>query len=82
MKVINERLDLANNDRDIDRTHRIGNPRNAGEKAIPIIIKLMRYNDREKIFDIKLKLKRKKLAITESLTVTHMKKLNEARERL
>ena len=42
----------------------------------------MRYNDREKIFDIKLKLKRKKLAITESLTVTHMKKLNEARERL
>ena len=41
----------------------------------------MRYNDGKKIFDSKKKLKRKKIAITESLTVTRMKKLNEARER-
>ena len=41
----------------------------------------MIYNARKKIFDSKKKLKRKKITITESLTVTRMKKLNEARER-
>ena len=40
----------------------------------------MRYNDRKKIFDSKKNLKGKKIAITESLTVTRIKKLNEARE--
>ena len=45
IKVINEHLDLAINDRVIDRTHGIGNPRNAGEKPIPIIIKLVRCNN-------------------------------------
>ena len=41
----------------------------------------MRHNDRKKIFDSKKKLKGKKIAITESFTVTRMKKLDEARER-
>ena len=44
IKVINEHLDLAINDRVIDRTQGIGNPRNDGEKPIPVIIKLVRYN--------------------------------------
>ena len=69
------------NDRYIDRTHRMGNPRNTDEKPRPIIIKLVGYNDRKKIFDSKKKLKGKKIAITESLAVTRMEKLNEARER-
>ena len=82
IKAINEHLNLAINDRDIGRTHRIGNPRDAGEKPRHIIIKLLRYNDRKKIFDSKKKkLKGKKIAITESLTVMRMEKLNEARER-
>ena len=41
----------------------------------------MRYNDSRKIFDNKKKLKGKKIAFTESLMVTSMKKFNEARER-
>ena len=49
IKAINKLLDLNINDRDIDRTHRIGHPRNADEKPRPIIIKLVRYNDRKKI---------------------------------
>ena len=82
IKVINEHLNLAINDRDIDRTHPMGNPKNAGgEKPRPIIIKLVRYKDRKKIFDSKKKLKGKKIAITKSSTVTHTKKLNEAREK-
>ena len=78
IKVINEHLDLAINDRDIDRTHCIGNPRNTGEKTKPIIFKLVRYNNEKKIFNIKKKLKRKMLAIMESLTLTRMKKLSKA----
>ena len=81
IKAINEHLDLDINDRDIDRTHRIGNPKNTDEKSRPIIIKLVRYNDSRKIFDNKKKLKGKKIAFTESLTVTSMKKFNEAREK-
>ena len=44
------------------------------------MVKLVRYNNRKNIFDSKKKLKGKKIAITEILMVTHMKKLNEARE--
>ena len=80
-KAINEHLNLAINDRNINRTHRIGNSRNADEKPRPIIIKLVKYNDRKKIFNSKKKLKGKKITITESLMVTHIKKLNEVRER-
>ena len=38
----------------------------------------MRYNKRKKIFNSKKKVKGKKIAITDSLLVTHIKKLNEA----
>ena len=79
IKAINEHLDLDINDRDIDRTHHIGNPRNTDVKPRPIIIKLVRYNDRKKIFSSKKKFKGK-VAITESLMVARMKNLNEARE--
>ena len=57
IKLINKHLDLAINDRDISRTHRIGNPRNAGKKPTPLIIKIVRYNVRKKFFDSKKKLK-------------------------
>ena len=59
IKMINERLDLDVNDRDIDGTHRIRNPRNPDEKPRPVITKLVRSNDRKKIFDIKENLKGK-----------------------
>ena len=78
IKVNNEHLDLDINDRAINRTHRIQNPRNTDVKSKPIIIKIVRYNKRKKIFDSKKKLKGKKIGITESLLVMHIKKLNEA----
>ena len=46
-----------------------------------LYMRLVRCNDRKRIFDSKKNLKGEKIAITESLTVTRMKKLNEARER-
>ena len=49
IKAINEYLDLDVDDKDIDRKHRIWNPTNSDEKLRPIIIKLVRCNDRKKI---------------------------------
>ena len=40
--AINKHLDLAIKDRDIDRTHQIGDPRNTDQKPRPIIIRLVR----------------------------------------
>ena len=79
--MINEHLDPAINDRDTDRMHRIRNPRNSGEKPRPKIIKLLRCNDRKKTFDSKKKLNGKKVAITESLMISHMKKMSKARKK-
>ena len=80
IKAINENFDLAITDRGIDRTHHIWNPRNIGEKPRPIIIKLVRYNNRKRMFDSMKKLMGKKIAITEGMTFTDMNKLNEARK--
>ena len=45
----------------------------------PIIIKLVRYNDRNNVFNTKKEVKGKNIAITENLTATRMKKLKETR---
>ena len=55
IKTLNEHLDLDINNRDINRTHCIGNLRNADKKPRPITIKLLRCNDRKKTFDSKKK---------------------------
>ena len=80
IKAINEYLDLGINGKDVDRKLCIGNPRNGDETPRPVISKLVRYSDRKKVFDSKKRLKGKMIAITESLTATRMKKLNEARK--
>ena len=36
---------------DIERTHRIGKPRDVGQKSRPIIVKFVRYNDRKNVFN-------------------------------
>ena len=74
-------IDRDRDNRDIDRTHRIRNLRNAGEKSRTIIIKIVRYNGRKKIFDSNKKLRGKKIAFMEGFIVTCMRKLNDARER-
>ena len=65
---------------DIERSHRIGKPRQPGEKQHPIIVKFVRYSDLNKIIRNKKKLKGKKISITESLTAKRMEKLKEAQE--
>ena len=79
LATINEHLELEITEVDIERTHRIGKPREVGQKSRPIIVKFVRYNDRKNVFNRKKKLKGKNISITESLTATRMKKLKEAR---
>ena len=64
----------------ITSAHRIGNPRDVGQKLRPIIVKFVRYNDRKTVFNRKKKLKGKNMSITESLTATQKKNLKEARK--
>ena len=64
----------------IERTHRIGKPRDSGQKSRPIIVKFVRYNDRKNVFNRKNKLNGKNIVIMESLTATQIKKLKEARK--
>ena len=45
-------MNLKITDNNIDRTHRIGKPKNNG-KPSPVIIKFVRYNDRKKFFQVK-----------------------------
>ena len=79
MEAIETKMNIKITDNDIDRTHRIGKPKNNG-KPRPVIIKFVRYNDRKKIFSSKKLLKDSGVSITESLTAFRMKKLTNARE--
>ena len=79
MEVIDTKMDIKITENDIDRTHRIGKPKNNG-KPRPIILKFVRYNDRKKVVFSKKLLKVSGVSITESLTAFRMKKLTNARK--
>ena len=79
LKMRNEKLDVEITENEIDRSRRIGRKKD-GQKPRPIIVKLTRYNTREKVFASKRKLKGTGVSITESLTAKKMEQLNKARE--
>ena len=81
MNVIKEHLDVDLNEISIDRSHRIGKPRDDEGRPRPIILKLVRHNDKMKVFRVKKKLKGKNISVTESLTKFRVQKLKEAKER-
>ena len=71
----NEKLDLDIKLRDIERKHRIGEPKKNRGKNHPIIVKFVRQNDRNRVHRNKKKLKGRKTSITESFTKVKMDKL-------
>ena len=79
MEVIETKMDIKITDNNIDRTHRIGKPKNNG-KLRPVIIKFVQYNDRKKVFSSKKLSKDSGVSITGSFTAFRMKKLTNARE--
>ena len=76
---VKEEMDIEILSSDLDRSHRIRNPKTKKKERL-IIAKFVRYNLRHNIFNNKKLLKRKGVSITESLTKDGMAKLNEARE--
>ena len=80
INTLNEKLDLGIKLREIDRTHRIGESKKTRGKNRPIIVKFVRYNERNRVFRNKKKLKGQRIAITESLTKIRMDKLKQANE--
>ena len=77
--TIKEKMGEEIKKNEIDRSHRLGAPKNNG-KSRPIIIKFVRYNTRCRIFKNKKKLKGKSISVTESLTKKRMEALKKARE--
>ena len=77
--AIKEKMGEEIEKNEIDRSHRIGVPKNNGKNR-PIIIKFVRYNTRCKIFKNRKKLKGKSISVTQSLTKKRMEALKKARE--
>ena len=79
MKTVKEEMDIDIREEDLDRTHRVGNPKVCKEdKSRPIIIEFARYDVRSAVYKNKKKLKGKSFLITESLTAKRAGLLKEA----
>ena len=48
--IYHDKLNLEISLQDIERMHRIGEPKKTGRRTRPIIVKLVRYNDRDRVF--------------------------------
>ena len=80
INTLYQKLDLGITLQDIARTHRIGEPKKTRGKPRPVLVKFVQYNDRNRIFRNKKKLKGQKISITESLTKIRMDELRQAKE--
>ena len=79
MKTVKEEMDIDIQEKDLDQTHRVGNPKVCKDgKPRPIIIKSACYNVRSTVYENKKKLKGKNCLITEILTATRVGLLKEA----
>ena len=77
LRTINERLELDLTEKELDRTHRTGNPKSGNKRQRPIIVKFIRYNIRRKVFVNKKRLKNTGIPITEKLTKHRMEFLKK-----
>ena len=81
IKALEEHLNQNIKPEDIDRSHRLGNPKKPIKvKPRFIILKFVRYNTRNTIYRNKKVLKGKGINMTESLTTERFKMLKKARE--
>lgn len=78
--TVSSRIGVNIEQRDLDRSHRLGKP-NADGRPRPIIAKFARYNVRSNVFANKKRLKGSNVMLTESLTRHRVIVFNEARNR-
>ena len=50
LRPINEHLELQLTEKELDRTHVVGNSKSDNKRPRPIIVKFARYNTRRKVF--------------------------------
>ena len=83
-KIINtlqQSMDETIKPEDIDRSHRFGKPKSSkNANPLPVIVKFVRYNTRNRIYRNKKKLKETGISVTESLTAKRINMLEKARE--
>ena len=81
IKVLEEHINQNIKPEDIDRSHRLGDPKKSIKaKPRPTIVKFVGYNTRNTIYRNKKVLKGKGISVTESLTTKKFKMLEKARE--
>lgn len=83
--TIKGKLQIELNMDAIDRCHRLGRPKRTAADVVatgnrPIIVKFLRYHQRNRVWRAKRQLKGTNMLITESLTETRMKILSRARD--
>ena len=76
--TLNEKLDLELSDHDVDRTHKTGTVTPTRTKPRPIIVKFIRYAEKNKVFTNNKGLTNSKISITESLSARRMECLSMA----
>ena len=81
VKEINTRLNENISVSDLDRTHRLGKPGGGRKGPRPIIAKLIRYNDKARIFGKKRLLRGTRIMLTERLTQRRSVFFRYAREK-
>ena len=79
LRPINEHLELQLTEKELDRTHVVGNSKSDNKRPRPIIVKFARYNTRRKVFVNKIRLKNTGISMTESLTKHKMEFLKKAK---
>ena len=81
LRTINEHLELELAEKELDRTHRIGNAKSGNKRQRPVIVKFARYNTRRKVFVNKKRLKNTGISITKRLTNHRMELLKKAKNK-
>ena len=79
LRPINEHLKLQLTEKELDRTHVVGNSKSDNKRPRPIIVKFARYNTRRKVFVNKIRLENTGISMTESLTKHKMEFLKKAK---
>ena len=79
LRTINEHLELELTEKELDRIHRIGNPKSGNKKTRAIIVKFARYNTRRKVFVNKKGLINTGISITKSLAKHKMEFFKKAK---
>ena len=77
--TINEHSEIKLTEKELDRTHMIGNPKSGNKRPRPIIVKFTHYNIRRKVF---VNEKNSGISITESLTKCRMEFKKKTKKRI